>query len=117
MKFKKTIVIIVCMLLLVMLATIIYPIILTNLHTSEFANLEQLGCDYMHPWEGIPKFRVLSYGSHYATVYYYAKTGGEKIKFAMAGSGWRYHETMLCWSLSGSADDYFVWPYYKNWVI
>ena len=95
----------------------VYPIFLTRHHSSEFAKLDQLGCEYLHPWEGTPKFRVLSYGHNYATVYYYAKIGGEKIKFKMTDSGWQYTETMLCWSSTGSADDYFVWPYYKNWVI
>lgn len=117
MNVKKTIMAILCLLIFTLLMIVLYPLYLTHAHSEEFSNLEQLGCNYMHPWESDPDFRVLSYSKKYATVYYYSPTGGEKIKFAKTESGWTYYETLSTWSSSGSADDYFVWPYYKNWVI
>ena len=108
---------IILLFLLAWILTLFFPLILTNQHAEEFRDLELLGCNYMHPWDTEPQLRVLSYQKDYATVYYFSSTGGEKIRFVRTESNWTYDKTIAIWSSSGgSADDYFVWPYYRNWV-
>ena len=105
------------LLFLVWIVSLFSSLILTSLYGEEFRDLEQLGCDYMHPWVNDPELRVLSYSKDYATVYYYSPTGGEKIRFVRTKSNWTYDKTMAIWSgTGGSADDFFIWPYYRNWV-
>lgn len=71
----------------------------------------------MHPWEGAPELRVLSYNAEKAVVYYFADTGGEKAHFVNCDGQWVYEKTSAAWSsLGGSADHYFIWPYFKNYV-
>ena len=90
---------------------------LTAKHADEFADYHSIGFDFMHPWEGDAELRVLSYGKERAAVYFYSAAGGEKAIFVREQGGWVYYKTVALWSVGGSAEDYFVWPYFKNFVI
>jgi hypothetical protein len=85
---------------------------------DEFANTEEIGFTGMHPWEGEPDFRVLSYSKNVAKVYYFSDTGGEKALFTRENGAWNYERSTKAWSaVGGTADDYLIWPYFKDWVI
>ena len=109
-------VLIICALIMVWVGTVLYVTMLTDSHAEEFTNFETLEFDYLHSWEGVPKIRVLSYLDNCAIVYFCNSTGGEKAKFIKSTSGWVYCDTLALWSSTGSGDDYFVWPYFKDWV-
>ena len=89
---------------------------LTDQYASQFENFQEIGFDFMHPWDDDYDLRVLSYSETKATVYYYADTGGEKAFFIKDNDTWKYQATKAIWSRQGSADDYIIWPYFKNLV-
>ena len=100
----------------------VFPVAYANLLTAivgdEFANTEEIGFTGMHPWEGEPDFRVLSYSKNVAKVYYFSDTGGEKALFTRENGVWNYERSTKAWSaVGGTADDYLIWPYFKDWVI
>lgn len=116
-KVLKIIGLAVCVLILVWAVSIVYVNILTGFHGDAFTDLEAMEITYLHAWEGEPEIRVLSYWGNSAVVYFFNASGGEKIKLIRENSGWKYEKTLAIWSgTGGSADDYFIWPYYKNWV-
>ena len=118
MKIKRVGLCLVILLLAIWVAAVINANILTAVHGSEFRDLETIGFDGMHPWGSDPSLRVLSYSKNKATAYYYGKMGGEKALFSKMNGQWSYERNTLAWSnYGGTADNYFVWPYYKNWVI
>ena len=98
------------------IASVVLASVLTALFGSEFKNCEQLGCNYSHPWVDEPEIRVLSYLPNKATVYYFSDTGGEKMLFLKENGQWKFNDTLEIWSDTGNADDYFIWPYFKNYV-
>lgn len=64
------------------------------------------------------EYKVLSYKPNQATVYYYCDDMGEKVKLIKENGKWRMAQSLSTWSdLGGSADDYFAWPYFKNYVL
>lgn len=118
MKKVHKILIFITLLFVIWTGTIIYSNILTAMHGDEFADPNIIGFTGMHPWEGEPNFRVLFYSKNKATVYYYGMKGGEKAVFINDTGKWHYSKTTNAWSdFGGTADDYFIWPYFKNWVI
>ena len=45
-------------------------------------------------------------------------TSVHKVSFHKVDGQWQYHESVATWSgTGGSAEDYFVWPYFKHYVI
>jgi len=97
--------------------TILRHRILTASFGDEFNDLKKVNFDCMHPWEGTPNLRVLSYNTDEAVVYYFTEDGGEKALFVKKDGQWRYKKTLAIWSANGgSADDYFVGPYFKHYV-
>lgn len=93
-----------------------HSLLLTSLHGSEFSAPEELGITYLTPWEELKGFKVLSYGKEESTVYYYGHTGGEKVLFEKKNGEWEYRKTLAIWSTAGSADDYLIFPYYKDFL-
>ena len=90
---------------------------LTNAYESDFKDVDTSQYDCLHAWdEENFQIRVLAYSNDRAVVYYYSECGGEKIEFRKTNNIWQYHQTIAIWSTQGSADDYFIWPYYKNLV-
>ena len=89
---------------------------LTFKYSAEFQNFSQMDYDYLHPWEGEPNIRVLRYCSDRAVIYFYDENGGEKVAFTKHNGQWKFTEQLAIWSSMGSADDRFIWPYYKNFV-
>lgn len=97
--------------------SVTYAKYLTDSHGSEFKDIKALQYDHLHAWdEGDFQIRILSYSNDRAVVYYYSEYGGEKIEFCKKNNVWQYYRTLAIWSKQGSADDYFIWPYYKNIV-
>ena len=120
MRVKKILFCILAIIALVFLVYWTYSILtaecLTNAHKSEFMDVTTLQYDYLHAWDEEDfQIRVLSYSNDRAVVYYYSECGGEKIVF-QKNDIWQYHQTLAIWSTQGSADDYLIWPYYKNYV-
>lgn len=117
MKRRYKFLIVFAVIFLFWIGSMCYCSILTLIHGNEFTNLEAVGFDFLHPWEGEPEVRVLSYSSDKAEVYYYKETGGEKVPFVKHGSEWKYENAMAIWTnMGGSASDYLIWPYFKNYV-
>ena len=88
---------------------------LTNTYGAEFMDISALQYDHLHAWDEEEfQIRVLSYSNDRAVVYYYSECGGEKIEFCKKNNIWQYHCTLAIWSEQGSADEYFIWPYYKS---
>lgn len=95
---------------------VIYCNVLTGCFGHEFESPGDIGYHYW--WDEDPQFKVMSYGPKAATVYFYSPLGGEKVSFQKVGGQWQYHETIASWAGNGgSADDYLIWPYFKNYVI
>lgn len=90
---------------------------LTALYGDEFTDFEAMDFDHMHAWSEPPELRVLNYSDVQARVYYYSEHGGECAVFTKVNGQWRYQENDATWvDFGGTADDYFVWPYFRNWV-
>lgn len=115
-KFYIFLVVILCFLLF-WVGSLLYSHYLTTTHGDEFIDLSTVGFDCMHPWEGEPELRVLTYSSDKAEVYYFKETGGEKAVFVKHNGNWEYEWTSAMWSdYGGTADDYLIWPYFRNFV-
>ena len=98
------------------IGTIAYYNVLTGLFGHEFEVTGDIG--YQYWWNEEPQFKVMSYGADTATVYFYSPQGGEKVSFCKVDGQWEYQETIAVWSGNGgTADDYFIWPYFKHYVI
>lgn len=81
---------------------------------DEFADYEQLGVQgYMCYVEG---HRVLFYSSKKAVVYFYNDNYGERNVYQKKNGKWVLVNTTAAWSTEGNAEDYLIWPYYKNYV-
>lgn len=89
---------------------------LTHKHGDEFTDHAKLELQHMGAWDFASDLRVLRYSDSEAVVYYFSKDGGEKISFVQKDGHWKYDETLALWSSQGSADDYFIWPYFKHFV-
>ena len=117
MRIRNLFIITLLLILLFWMGSIFYSSLLTETHKEEFSDFATIGFDFMHPWEGEPDFRVLSYSSEKARVYYFADTGGEVALFLRQDGKWVFRDTSSIWSnYGGSADDYFAWPYFKDYV-
>lgn len=89
---------------------------LTIFHGTEFADLSTHNTPYLFDSNERPEIRVFWYSTEKATVYYVGKDGGEKVAFIKAGDRWIYKDTLAIWSSGGTADQCFIWPYYRNFV-
>ena len=99
------------------LGCILFSKILTMLYADEFTDFEEINATWLYNYGDEKKIRVISYESNYAKVYFYSKTGGDYISFVKQDGRWQSEEIIANWSgIGGSADDYFVWPYYKHYV-
>jgi len=117
MKRFAIVILIICVCFLLFWGgSIINASYLTVRYADEFSDHSKMNYDFMHAWDEPVNLRVLSYSSEYATVYFFSNSGGEKIKFIRGKYGWVYRETLAIWSRQGNADDYFIWPYFKNYV-
>ena len=59
------------------------------------------------------------YSSKKAIVYFWIEDGyGEQVEFKKDKNGnWKSHRCLSSWSKSGgTADDYFIWPYFTDFV-
>ena len=116
MKTRTKVILLILILPAMWLVSILHNNILTAVWGNEFADPASVGIKYMQNEE--PSLRVMSYWFNKAEVYYFTPTGGEKVLFIKENGKWTYKETLANWSgVGGSADDYFIWPYFKNWVI
>lgn len=80
--------------------------------------MDSIGFSHMHPWDGSPDLRIMQYSDTKAMVYYFTETGGEQAEFTKEDDVWTFEKIHACWSATGgTADDYFIWPYFRNWVI
>lgn len=119
MKKRYKVLILIVLILLFWVGNVCYCGILTKIHGDEFVDFNEVGFDYLHPWEGTPKLRVMSCSSNEAKVYFYKETGGEKVLFIKQDDKWKYEKTIAIWTSAeqgGNATDYFIWPYFKNYV-
>ena len=110
--------VILCIILL-WLGSILTASILTVCFAYEFTDFEAIGAPWLddYGYYNNTKIRVLSYSGHRAKVYFYSNKGGECILFIKCEGQWKYEKTLANWSgAGGSADDYFIWPYYKHYV-
>ena len=108
--------IILAVIIVLWLATVIFCNIQTRCFGYEFEQPDNLG--YTYWWNENPQFKVIWYGANTAIVYYYSPMGGEEVSFRKANGQWAYAKTIAVWSGNGgSADNYFIWPYFKHYVI
>ena len=87
--------------------------ILTLIWGQRFEDYEQVGYSAGSFFDDL---RVVSYSPNKAKVYYFADDCGEKVVFKKVNGEWIYTETLGTWSIMGSAENYFLWPYFRNWV-
>ena len=114
--FPKILCVVLALSVVLWVGPIIYCNALTGFFGHEFEAPGDIG--YQYWWDEEPQFKVMSYGSKTATVYFYSSQGGEKVSFHKVDGQWQYHESVATWSgTGGSAEDYFVWPYFKHYVI
>lgn len=116
MRKYRIILIIPVVLFIIWIGTLLHAHHLTISYGEEFSEANIAGFDYMHPWDGEPNFRIIYYSQFSAIVYYYTETGGEKVLLNNYDGTWNYNQTLSIWSTQGSADDYFIWPYFKDYV-
>ncbi len=117
MKKWKFILLIAGALCLFWTGSIVWCGILTDRHGDEFTDFAAMDFDYTHVWwEDTPSMRVLTYNGQEATVYFFTAGGGEKVLFSKGESGWKFHRQLAAWADGGTGDDYFIWPYFRNWV-
>jgi hypothetical protein len=88
--------------------------ILTALYADEFTDFEAMDLQWLSG-ESYER-RVLSYGQQHAKVYFYNESLGACIRFVKQDGQWKTEKEVATWSSQGSADDYFIWPYYKHYV-
>lgn len=88
--------------------------VLTALYADEFTDLEAMDLQWLSG-EDYEK-RVLSYGKQTAKVYFYNESFGVCVRFTKQDGQWKAEKEVATWSSQGSADDYFIWPYYKHYV-
>lgn len=104
--------------LCIWIGSTIHCSVLTFAYGEQFSQLELIGFSHMHPWEGSPDLRVMQYSDTKARVYYFTETGGELAEFRKENNVWVYKKIHASWTATGgTADDYFIWPYFRNWVI
>ena len=116
---KKSIIvlIIIAVILFVWLSFVLYANILTANHAEEFRDTKAMQYNFLHAWDPSDyDLRVLSYSDSQATVYYFSECGGEKARFVKNSDAWIFDEILAIWSKQGSADDIFIWPYFKHYV-
>ena len=88
--------------------------VLTALYDDEFTDFEAMDLQWLSD-ENYDK-RILSYGKRHAKVYFYNESFGVCIRFTKQNGQWKAEQELASWSSQGSADDYFIWPYYKHYV-
>ena len=81
--------------------------ILTALYADEFTDFEAMDLQWLSSE---------SYGQQHAKVYFYNESLGACIRFVKQDGQWKAEKEVATWSSQGSADDYFIWPYYKHYV-
>ena len=118
MRFGLTIFLLLLLLIFVVwIISVLWISFLTSSYSDEFTCFEDINFNFIHPWRAeVPNIRVMSYSNESATVYFYDAFGGEKARFIKKDNGWTYETTLAIWSSQGSADDCFIWPYYKHYV-
>jgi hypothetical protein len=106
-------IIILLAILLTWLMTLVHIEILSVLHKDEFAAHSQ---SWVYGENDTFKIKVMTYSKKTATVYLVSDTFGVKAKFTKQNGQWVHTEDLAVWSTQGSADQYFIWPYFKNLV-
>ena len=82
----------------------------TYLHGSEFDGLQ----GQTRMIGDVDYWKVMSYSSESATVYYVKEDGGgSTVAFSKQGDAWVLDRWDTIWSRTGSADD-FIWPYFYH---
>lgn len=100
------------------IGSVLFAGIFTVLHADEFRDFDAIDAGWLYNYGDEKEIRVIHYNRNCAKVYFYSETGGDYISFAKKDGQWKSDKTIASWSgLGGSADDYFVWPYFKDWVI
>lgn len=114
-KFWKTVLALALLVSLFFFGFALKNRILTALYGDEFRCLSQVGIDFMTAYDPSDfDLRVLSYSSKTACIYYFSEDGGEKVMLEKKDGHWSYSRNVNTWvSSGGSADDYFIFPYYK----
>lgn len=115
---KKTVIIVLGFAVLLScfwICSILKTEILTLLFQEEFKSPSEIGVEHMTYFEEPFDLKIMSYGCDVATVYYYSNAGGEKMEFEKKDGKWCYRTTISGWSdRGGSADDFFIFPFYKK---
>ena len=116
---RKWLLVIISAFLCVWVFSVVQAAVLTKLHGQEFSDPESVGCDWLQGyWTETPELRVLRYSKNRAVVYYYFSDYGEKNVFVKRDGQWEFEDTVANWTdAGGSADNYLIWPYWKNLVI
>ncbi len=118
MKIFRVILVVLVLLLAIWGIAVAHCSILTARYGDEFLDFESMEYDFMHSWTNYSNHRVLSYSKTVAVVYYFGSDGGEKVEFRKIDDQWYYQRTLMMWSNNGgTADDYFIWTYFKDWVL
>lgn len=99
------------------LASILLAGILTALYADEFSDFKALEVEWLYnAFDETANKRVITYTGKRAKVYFYSEYYGECISFVKKDGEWKFDETIANWSSRGSADDFFIWPYFKHYV-
>jgi len=83
--------------------------ILTWLHGAEFEGLYSQDSWIVY----VDSFRVLSYSSNFARVYYVGDLGSV-LEFSRTSGGWEMTSSNTVWSRGGGNADGFIWPYFYH---
>lgn len=97
--------------------SMLLPMVLTSFFGNEFSNFEEI--DYSTMFPNDMEYRVTYYSPNKAIVYFWMDDSyGEQIEFKKDINGnWKTHRYLAGWSsMGGNADDYFIWPYFKDYV-
>lgn len=116
MKKRYIMLTVILCILLIWIGSIIASGIFTLCFGSEFMDFEALDIGYLYNYGKNTKISVLYYFQSRSVVYFYSDLGGEKVLLIKSEGKWKVEETLASWSSQGSADDYFIWPYFKNYV-
>ena len=102
--------------LLTWIGSMVYASWLTALYADEFHEYCAENYDEAHFWDEPVQLRVVTYHTERAKLYIFNETGGEMVELVKTQEGWSHSSTIANWSSKGNADDYFIWPYFKNYV-
>ncbi len=99
------------------LSSAAYCGVLTHLHGDEFVDPSAIGFADVSTYGWEPNLSVMRCSEEQAVVYYFDDTMGRKVSFVKVDGHWSYEDELATWSSTGSADDYLIWPHWKDCVL